>query len=124
MWIWPTKRSQSSNADQVSKDHELENNMAWLFGKKQSGKLLRIFFATDLHGSQHAFRKFINAAKFYEANVLIMGGDVLGKSISRSSNIAQDDIVPQCRAKPKKCRPKPSLSTCSIALEHRGLIVR
>src|SRR5260370_30923965 len=55
--------------------------MAWLFGKKQSGKLLRIFFATDLHGSQHAFRKFINAAKFYEANVLIMGGDVLGKSI-------------------------------------------
>src|SRR6266852_3366739 len=81
MWIWPTKRSQSSNADQVSKDHELENNMAWLFGKKQSGKLLRIFFATDLHGSQHAFRKFINAAKFYEANVLIMGGDVLGKSI-------------------------------------------
>jgi uncharacterized protein len=55
--------------------------MAWLFGKKQSGKLLRIFFATDLHGSQHAFRKFINAAKFYEASVLIMGGDVLGKSI-------------------------------------------
>src|SRR5260370_41040129 len=81
MWIWATKRSRSSNEDQVSKDHELETKMAWLFGKKQSGKLLRIFFATDLHGSQHAFRKFINAAKFYEANVLIMGGDVLGKSI-------------------------------------------
>ncbi len=55
--------------------------MSWLFGKKSRGTLLRIFFATDLHGSEHAFRKFINAAKFYEASVLIMGGDVLGKSI-------------------------------------------
>lgn len=55
--------------------------MAWIFGKKSSGRALRIFFATDLHGSQHAFRKFVNAAKFYEAHVLIMGGDVLGKLI-------------------------------------------
>ncbi len=55
--------------------------MAWLFGKKPSRKLLRIFFATDLHGSERAYRKFINAAKFYEAHVLIMGGDVLGKII-------------------------------------------
>lgn len=55
--------------------------MAWFSGNKLKRKLLRIFFATDLHGSEHAFRKFINAAKFYEANVLIMGGDVLGKMI-------------------------------------------
>lgn len=55
--------------------------MARFFKNKLSGRSLRIFFATDLHGSEHAFRKFINAAKFYEANVLIMGGDVLGKMI-------------------------------------------
>lgn len=55
--------------------------MAWLFGKKPNRKVLRIFFATDLHGSERAYRKFINAAKFYEAHVLIMGGDVLGKII-------------------------------------------
>jgi Icc-related predicted phosphoesterase len=55
--------------------------MSWFFSNKSNRKLLRIFFATDLHGSEHAFRKFINAAKFYEANVLIMGGDVLGKMI-------------------------------------------
>ncbi len=55
--------------------------MAWFSSNKLNRKLVRIFFATDLHGSEHAFRKFINAAKFYEANVLIMGGDVLGKMI-------------------------------------------
>jgi Icc-related predicted phosphoesterase len=49
------------------------------FQKKPSKKLTRLFFATDLHGSQRTFRKFVNAGKFYEANVLIMGGDILGK---------------------------------------------
>lgn len=41
--------------------------------------LTRLFFATDLHASERTFRKFINAGKFYDVNVLIMGGDVLGK---------------------------------------------
>ena len=39
----------------------------------------RIFFATDVHGSDRCFRKFLNAARVYEAQVLILGGDVTGK---------------------------------------------
>jgi Icc-related predicted phosphoesterase len=50
-----------------------------LFGKKPAKKPTRIFFATDIHGSEVAFRKFINAGNFYEADVLILGGDVVGK---------------------------------------------
>jgi len=50
-----------------------------LFGRKPSKKPTRIYFATDLHGSERTFRKFINAGKFYGADVLIMGGDILGK---------------------------------------------
>ena len=42
---------------------------------------MRIFFATDLHGSDVCFRKFINAAKFYKADVLVLGGDITGKLI-------------------------------------------
>ncbi len=42
---------------------------------------LRIFFATDIHGSNICFRKFINAAKKYGARILVMGGDVTGKFI-------------------------------------------
>jgi Icc-related predicted phosphoesterase len=49
-----------------------------LFGR-QRGKRTRIFFASDVHGSERTWRKFLNAAKFYEADVLIMGGDVIGK---------------------------------------------
>jgi Icc-related predicted phosphoesterase len=41
----------------------------------------RLFFATDIHGSDKCFRKFINAAKFYNADVLILGGDITGKMV-------------------------------------------
>ena len=51
------------------------------FGKrgKSSGpqRSTRLFFGTDLHGSERTFRKFLNAGKFYQANVLVMGGDIV-----------------------------------------------
>jgi len=40
-----------------------------------------IFFASDLHGSTVCFKKFISAAQFYGANVLVMGGDMTGKAV-------------------------------------------
>jgi len=41
----------------------------------------RVLFATDLHGSSKCFRKFINAAPIYRADVLVLGGDLAGKAI-------------------------------------------
>ncbi|MGA2110990.1 MAG: metallophosphoesterase [Anaerolineales bacterium] len=46
---------------------------------KQAKKSTRLFYATDVHGSERTFRKFLNAGKFYEASVLVMGGDIIGK---------------------------------------------
>jgi Icc-related predicted phosphoesterase len=40
-----------------------------------------IFFATDVHGSEVCFRKWLNAAAAYDADVLVMGGDLTGKVI-------------------------------------------
>ena len=42
---------------------------------------VKLFYATDIHGSERCFRKFVNAGAFYGADVLIMGGDVTGKMI-------------------------------------------
>jgi Icc-related predicted phosphoesterase len=50
-----------------------------LFSRKEHKKATRLFFATDLHGSERTYRKFINAGKFYEVNILVMGGDITGK---------------------------------------------
>jgi uncharacterized protein len=40
---------------------------------------MKIFFATDIHGSETCWRKFLNAAAFYKADMVILGGDVTGK---------------------------------------------
>ncbi len=40
-----------------------------------------LFFATDIHGSETCFRKFLNAGLAYKAEVLVMGGDMTGKML-------------------------------------------
>lgn len=52
--------------------------MFWSKDKK-SKKLLKAFYATDIHGSEVAFRKFVNAGRVYEVEALILGGDITGK---------------------------------------------
>jgi Icc-related predicted phosphoesterase len=41
----------------------------------------KIFFATDIHGSDRCLRKFLNAGQFYGADAVVMGGDITGKMI-------------------------------------------
>jgi len=41
--------------------------------------MVRLFFITDVHASERCFRKFLNAAKVYRADCLILGGDITGK---------------------------------------------
>lgn len=43
--------------------------------------MTRLFFATDIHGSEICWKKFLNAGKFYAADVLILGGDMTGKAL-------------------------------------------
>ena len=52
----------------------------WKKGERP-GQPLRIFYASDFHGSDTTFRKFVNAGKFYQADVLICGGDLMGKTV-------------------------------------------
>jgi uncharacterized protein len=40
-----------------------------------------LFFATDVHGSDICWKKFINAGKFYQADIIVLGGDMTGKAI-------------------------------------------
>jgi uncharacterized protein len=42
---------------------------------------MRLFFATDIHGSEVCWKKFLNSGKHYEADVVILGGDMTGKAL-------------------------------------------
>jgi uncharacterized protein len=51
------------------------------WSKSNNARRFRLFFATDIHGSEPTFRKFINAGKFYNVDVLVLGGDITGKML-------------------------------------------
>lgn len=42
---------------------------------------LKIFYAADLHGSEKCFGKFLNAARYYDVDLLVLGGDLTGKAL-------------------------------------------
>jgi Icc-related predicted phosphoesterase len=45
------------------------------------GRKLNLYFATDVHGSEQCFRKFLNAGNAYGPDVMVLGGDVAGKAV-------------------------------------------
>jgi uncharacterized protein len=53
--------------------------MTMRFRRSRPSRGVRIFFATDIHGSEQCFRKFLNAAEVYDVDHLILGGDITGK---------------------------------------------
>src|SRR3954465_4254725 len=52
-----------------------------LLRRRANGDETTVFFATDLHGSEVCFRKFVAAAAFYGADLLVLGGDLTGKLV-------------------------------------------
>jgi Icc-related predicted phosphoesterase len=47
----------------------------------EGARSARLFYASDIHGSDLLWRKFLGASKFYDADAAVMGGDLLGKAI-------------------------------------------
>lgn len=51
------------------------------FLKRKKEQTTRILFATDMHGSEGVWRKFLNASAMLNVNAAICGGDLTGKMI-------------------------------------------
>jgi len=52
-----------------------------LFKRRPGEESLTLYYASDIHGSDLLWRKFLGANKFYGADAAIMGGDLLGKAV-------------------------------------------
>jgi Icc-related predicted phosphoesterase len=70
---------------------------------KRTKRAYRIYFATDIHGSDRCFRKFLAAARVYEADVLILGGDIVGKAIVPITRVAGDHYVATFQEQRETC---------------------
>lgn len=50
-------------------------------GADQTVKTVSLYYASDVHGSERCWRKFLGAGRHYGVEALIMGGDLTGKAI-------------------------------------------
>lgn len=50
-------------------------------GDSATNGALSLYYASDVHGSDVCWRKFLRAPSFYNAPYLIMGGDLTGKAV-------------------------------------------
>lgn len=42
---------------------------------------MRIYFCTDIHASRRCWKKFLASPRFYDADIIVVGGDITGKFI-------------------------------------------
>jgi Icc-related predicted phosphoesterase len=42
---------------------------------------MRLYFVTDIHGSEVCFRKFLNSYRVFNPDVMVVGGDITGKVV-------------------------------------------
>lgn len=59
----------------------VEGTWETMFKRRQNTEITRLFYAGDVHGSRVCWKKFVNAAAHYPADVLVMGGDLTGKAL-------------------------------------------
>jgi Icc-related predicted phosphoesterase len=50
-------------------------------GAPAAQQTISLYYASDVHGSERCWRKFLGAGRFYEVQALIMGGDLTGKAV-------------------------------------------
>jgi uncharacterized protein len=49
--------------------------------RAKAEETVSLYYASDVHGSEQCWRKFLGAGRFYSVDALIMGGDLTGKAI-------------------------------------------
>ena len=42
---------------------------------------MRIYFCSDIHASRKCWKKFLASAKYYNADIIVVGGDITGKFV-------------------------------------------
>jgi Icc-related predicted phosphoesterase len=76
---------------------------------------LRLYYASDIHGTEVLWRKFLHAPAVYDAPVIVMGGDVTGKAVIPL--VPEDDgtVVAELFGQPERAATPDERE----ALEHR-----
>jgi uncharacterized protein len=100
-----------------------------LFGKRRQTRpanggrddaAVRIFYCGDIHGSDVCFRKFINAGAHYDADVLILGGDLTGKALVPIVERDDGTWFARLHGEPRTCRSQEEHEALAKAIASLG----
>jgi Icc-related predicted phosphoesterase len=80
----------------------------------------RVFFVTDVHGSERCFKKFLNAGKFYKANVVMLAGDITGKMIVPIVKQPNDTYLSSYAGSDVRCKSESDVKDLEKSIRDSG----
>ena len=81
---------------------------------------MKLYFATDVHGSEICWKKFLAASKFYEVDTLVLGGDMTGKAIIPIIAQGNDDFKVTLLEQEKILHGKDEVEKMIQTIQNRG----
>lgn len=82
---------------------------------------LRLYYASDVHGSDQCWRKFLGAGRFYGVDALIMGGDLTGKAIVPVRALGEDTYAAALLGDNRVARSGDELEELLGAIRYNGM---
>jgi Icc-related predicted phosphoesterase len=92
-----------------------------MFRRRPRHRPLSLFYAGDVHGSRLCWRKFINAAAHYPADVLVMGGDLTGKALSPIVHLEDDSYLARVIGEERAAQSEEELEQIRRAINANGM---
>jgi uncharacterized protein len=82
--------------------------------------VMRIYFCSDLHGSTTCWLKFLSSAKFYKADVVMVGGDITGKFVTPILKQADGTWTAELMGRPRQIKSEEELAQFEKSIAHTG----
>ena len=89
--------------------------------RRESEEAFALYYASDVHGSDQCWRKFLGAGRFYEVNALIMGGDLTRKAIVPIQLDADGAFTAEFLGETRSGRGETSLTELTEAVRYNGM---
>ncbi len=88
---------------------------------KPAGETTSIFFASDFHGADPCWRKFLGAGRHYGVDDLIMGGDLAGKALVPIAKQADGSFTARFLGERHQVRGQDELERLVTAVRFNGM---
>ena len=90
--------------------------------RRETENAFALYYASDVHGSDQCWRKFLGAGRFYEVNALMMGGDLTGKAIVPIEHDGRRLVLRRVpRARRGAAAMQESLDELTSAIRYNGM---